>query len=257
MYAKIEHKLSSCADKKVQVEIAALMALLTTMPTRTLNDHRVYFEMAFELLADDQPNMILVRSLRANLGEIRDRSGSGFSRLISHLYGGGPLHTVMSALLVVFALSFVVVALLALGHHFTGVAVRHLSLDMPILLSGSGRTVVQLMLLTHAAFLGSIVSIIVRLRTFSSATDLGSLLIFVSVVTRPFISVMLAIFAFAAMKAGVVSFLGINLDDPSGPYLAWGIGFLCGFSERLAQDLVDRAGSAIGESGTTSPTPPV
>ena len=114
--------------------------------------------------------------------------------------------------------------------------------------------VAELMLLIHAAFIDA------RQRSGSAPEfpDHGvhSLLIFVSVVTRPFVSVMLAILVFVMMKAGVISFLGIDLDSPEGPYLAWGVGFLCGFSERLAQDFVVRAGGAFGESGPLKPNPP-
>lgn len=67
---------------------------------------------------------------------------------------------------------------------------------------------------------------------------------------------MFAILAFVMMKSGVISFLGIDLNAANGPYLAWGLGFLCGFSERLAQDFVDRAGGTLGASGPLNPKPP-
>lgn len=63
-----------------------------------------------------------------------------------------------------------------------------------------------------------------RLRDFLSIAAFSSLLIFVSVVTRPFVSVMFAILAFVMMKSGVISFLGIDLNAAHGPYLAWGLG---------------------------------
>ena len=43
----------------------------------------------------------------------------------------------------------------------------------------------------------------------------------------------------------MISFQGIDLAGPSAPYLAWAVGFLCGFSERFAQDFVVSASGRL------------
>jgi hypothetical protein len=211
--------------------------------------------MAFDQLAADQPNLIIVRSLRFSLGQIKDRSSGGITRMLSYLSGNSPTHAVLSGLFVVLVLALLISLIIAEGHRLASIASREMEYELPLFEAIRNFPIAQFMLLTHAAFIGSVVSIVVRLRDFLSVGAFSTLLIFVSVVTRPFISATFAIFAFAMMKAGVVSFLGINLDSPEGPYLAWGIGFLCGFSERLAQDIVVRAGGAFGESGPLNPKP--
>ncbi len=254
--AKIEHKLSSPIDDEVQVEIANLMRLLAVMRWKVVASHRAQFELAFDQLAADQPNLIIVRSLRFGLAEIKDRSAGGISRILSYLSGDAPLHAVLSGLIVVLVLALVISLVIAEGHRFASIAAKEMEYELPLFEAIRNMPIAQLMLLMHAAFIGSVVSILARLRDFLSIAAFSSLLIFVSVVTRPFVSVMLAILVFVMMKAGVISFLGIDLDSPEGPYLAWGVGFLCGFSERLAQDFVVRAGGAFGESGPLKPNPP-
>lgn len=254
--AKIEHKLSSPIDDEVQVEIANLVRLLGIMSWKTVASHRAHFEMAFDQLAADQPNLIIVRSLRFSLGQIKDRSSGGITRFLSYLSGDSPLHAVLSGLIVVLVLALVVSLIIAEGHRLASVAAKEMEYELPLFEAIRNVPIDQLMLFMHGAFIGSVVSILARLRDFLSIGAFSSLLIFVSVVTRPFISATFAIFAFVMMKAGVISFLGIHLDSPAGPYLAWGIGFLCGFSERLAQDFVVRAGGAFGESEPLNPGPP-
>ena len=51
----------------------------------------------------------------------------------------------------------------------------------------------------------------------------------------------------------MISFQGIDLAGPSAPYLAWAVGFLCGFSERFAQDFVVPV--AAGEPGAPALKP--
>lgn len=255
LQGKIAHKLAGRLDDEMQIEIANLVRLLTTMPWKMVSKNRVYFEMAFELLANDQPNMIIVRSLRFDIAEVKDRRSGWIARMLSYFCGDTPLHAVLSGLIVITSLSFIMAFLMAEGHRLALKASEDLGRDLPLLAAVKNMPIAQVIMLVHAAFIGSVVSILVRLRDFISVAVFSSLLIFVSVVTRPFISIMFAIFAFVMMKAGVISFLGIDLDAATGPYLAWGLGFLCGFSERLAQDFVGRASGAFGESPSTGPRP--
>lgn len=255
MRAKIEHKLADPLEDEVQVEIATLMRLLVTMPWQSILEHRFFFELAFDLLASDQPNMVIVRSVRFELGEVKDRSGGGLIRVLTYASGNTPLHAVLSGLLVVIILSFLIIFMMVAGHGLIKLLHEKYTLVLPLFGGMQEHVLRQFMLLTHAAFIGSVISIVVRLSDFLSITNFNAILVFISVITRPFISVLFAILAFVMMKAGIISFLGIDLDGTKGAYLAWGIGFLSGFSERLARDFVLRSGSALGESNQLDTKP--
>ena len=100
---------------------------------------------------------------------------------------------------------------------------------------------------TSTAFLGSIVSVIVRVRDFLHPGESSPLLLYISVLSKPFVGVTFALLAYCVLKAGLVSFVGVDLGSPQGHYLAWALGFLSGFSERFAQDFVISASAELGE----------
>jgi hypothetical protein len=80
-------------------------------------------------------------------------------------------------------------------------------------------------------------------------------LLYISVLTKPFVAVAFAILAYSVFKAGLVSFPGVDLEGPQAPYLAWALGFLCGFSERFGQDFVISASTVLGEPGSADKRP--
>ena len=57
----------------------------------------------------------------------------------------------------------------------------------------------------------------------------------------------LVVLVFSVLRGGLISFQGVDLTGPTAPYLAWAVGFLCGFSERFTSDFVVRAESKLGE----------
>jgi hypothetical protein len=75
-----------------------------------------------------------------------------------------------------------------------------------------------------------------------------------SSIGRPF-SPSSTISAFCSGSDFRVSFLGVDLGGPQGPYLAWAPGFLSGFSERFAQDFVIGASANLGELNPLDPSP--
>lgn len=248
LFAKIKPRLQGKLDDETQIEIAALARLLSTLPRSAVAENRAYFETAFDLLAAEDPNLLIVRSLRFNLGTIEDNSAGGLAKIILKICGNTPLTSVIAALCTIFVLSFVVVIALSAGHSLINTHSANLKAEFPLFFAIKDVPIGDYLLAIHAAFLGSIVSIIVRVRTFLNTTAFNPLLIYFSVLTKPVIAVTVAILAFSVMKAGLVSFLGVDLSGPSTPYVAWAVGFLCGFSERVAQDFLTRTGGALGES---------
>jgi len=161
--------------------------------------------------------------------------------------GRTPLTSVIAALSTIFILSFVVITVLGVFHQLVTSNAGNLKEEFPLFFAIKDVPVGLYFLTIHAAFLGSIVSVIVRVRVFLDGAAFNPLLIYFSVLTKPFIAAMFAILAFSVMKAGLVSFLGVDVSGSSGPYIAWSVGFLCGFSERVAQDFVTRTGGAFGQ----------
>ena len=106
-----------------------------------------------------------------------------------------------------------------------------------------------LIIAIHAAFIGGIVSILARIQDFLSNPSLSPLIIFISIIRKPFLAATLVVLVFSILRAGLISFHGVDLAGSSAPYLAWVVGFLCGFSERFAQDFVVSAGNRLSEPG--------
>src|SRR5205823_1794869 len=79
---------------------------------------------------------------------------------------------------------------------------------------------------------------------------------YVSLVTRPVVSVLFAVLVFSAVKAGLIAIHGLDLDGRHGLYVAWAIGFLCGFSEPLAQDVAVGASHLLDHSAPAAARPP-
>jgi hypothetical protein len=89
-----------------------------------------------------------------------------------------------------------------------------------------------------AAYLGGLVSVMSRLHGFARLGDFEHVFLFSNALARPLIGAISGIFAYAALKSGLVP-----LDQAVvaiGAYQVWTIGFIAGFSERLANDLVSR-----------------
>lgn len=65
--AKVEPKLGVKLDGEIQAEIANLTRLLATVPPNILATNRVYFELAFDLIGAEQPNLLLIKSIRVQM----------------------------------------------------------------------------------------------------------------------------------------------------------------------------------------------
>jgi hypothetical protein len=90
-----------------------------------------------------------------------------------------------------------------------------------------------------AAYLGGLVSILSRLQSFSKLRDFDPMFLFLNALAKPFVGAVFGLFAYAAVKSGLVP-LDQEIVDAADLYHLWAIGFLAGFSERFANDLVSR-----------------
>jgi len=179
------------------------------------------------------------------LSAVNDRYVGGFSRFLLFASGKTQLNAILSALFTIFMMSFLFIVVMSGGVKLMFAAVGGAGSDMRLLALLQGSSFNELLLVAHAAFLGSVVSIMSRIKAFLADASLTPLMMYVSVVTRPIVSVLVSVLVFCTIKSGMLSFHGIDFDGPNGYYIAWGIGFLCGFSERLAQNFVVAAGGTL------------
>ena len=80
----------------------------------------------------------------------------------------------------------------------------------------------------------------IRLRDLAEPDDFNPRMLLLSAYFKPFIGVIVAIFAYAALKSGIVSstFLSGAKDAQMQNGIYWVVSFICGFSERFAIGLV-------------------
>lgn len=245
LIARVEGRLAKRLDPEVQTELANLIGLLVEMPHRAVLASRVYFELAFDVLAAEQPNLGLARSIRMELSAINDAQSRGATRLISHVCGSTPLNAAISALLLAILLSFLLLFLMMSGQR---ILLEGLAGAAPLLATLNDGSITLLIIAIHASVIGGIVSILSRVQDFLTGSTFSPPLIFISVIRKPFLAAAFVVLVFSVMKIGLVSFPGVSLTGPTAPYVAWALGFLCGFSERFAQDFVVSASGRFGES---------
>lgn len=98
---------------------------------------------------------------------------------------------------------------------------QEMARDILLFSANDDRSVPLLILAVHGSLLGSIISILVRIQDYLLNPTLSPVLIYVSVISKPLLSVAVAVLAFAVLKAGVISFIGVDFNGPAAPYLAW------------------------------------
>lgn len=237
LHAKVQHQLEGSADERVQTEIAGLTRLLANMPRPVLYQNRVFFEMAFDLLAAEHPNLVLVTQLRLALFVAMEQS-TGLSKLIQAVAFG-----VLSTFL------FLFVSILSLNQAHVMIQALDLPVEkmQPIAQLMEQMPVPQIIVLVIAAFIGAVVSVLARFGSFLESARTAPLLVYVTVATKPFVSIAFASFVYAIVACGLVTLPGADLTPPTGNYVVWVIGFLSGFSERFVQDFVAQANRIAGE----------
>ena len=248
LFGCIQHKLNTAADSEFTAEVVGLNRLLTLMPPAVVDTNREFFELAFELLSADQPNLLLVGSIRRDLLERSRKYTGGIVRVLSFLSGRTLLNAVLAALLTVIVASFIFMLLMSGAVKFVFFAMSTGQADLRLLEVLKGPAYNELLIMFHAAFLGSMVSIMVRIKSFLIQPTLTPLLAYVSITARTAVAVFVAGMVFCSMKTGLFSFPSLDLNGPNGYYAAWLIGFICGFSERLSQNFVDLASNAFTEA---------
>jgi hypothetical protein len=255
LISRVEGKLATKLDDDVQAEIAKAIQLLVSMRRKVVVANRVYFELLFDILGAEQPNLLLSKSIRYEILAINVKKSYGILRLVSYLCGDTPLNAAVSALISATALAFFFLWLMTSGSR--GI-VREMAGTAELIAALDNRSVTLLIVAIHAAFIGSIISILARMQDFLADPTQTPILIYISIIRKPFLAATFVVLAFSVLSSGLISFHGVDLAGAAGPYLAWVVGFLCGFSERFAQDFVVSASGRFSETGPPDvrPSPP-
>lgn len=259
LYGCIRHKFDTAVDNNFTAEVAGFNRLLTLLPPEVVESKREFFELAFQLLQSDQPNLALVGSIRRDLTDISHKYVGGLSSFLSFISGRTLLNAVLSALLTVVIMSFASMLIMGGAIKLMFLASRTGQTNLHLMEVLTGPAYNELLIVLHAALLGSLVSIMVRIKSFLSQPTLTPLLAYVSITTRTAVAFLVGGLVFCTIKTEVFSFQALDLNGPNGYYAAWVIGFACGFSERLSQNIVELTSNALVDAtpkpGARQPLP--
>ncbi len=239
LYRRIRETLAGpmLHDEDIQYELACWVELLETSKEDLRDGERSRDEILARLvreagaavaaLLSAQPELVFARSLRVETENELLRHNGLVKRTLIRLTDGSPLLTVclgaFGALVLGFATHFTWYALQGVG------AVKALIPFDPA----------QSSAVASAAFLGGLVSILSRLKSFSRLGDFDHVFLFANALFKPFIGVIFGLFAYALWLSGLLP-LDQKLIADVTMHQLWVVGFLAGFSERFTQDLISR-----------------
>jgi hypothetical protein len=95
-----------------------------------------------------------------------------------------------------------------------------------------------LILIFVFAGLGSLTSVLTRISSIDLKEETSNFSVFVSGFSRPLVAMFLAVVVYLIVNGQIVDIKLGNPNDPKAGYLV--ISFLCGFSERFAEDIISR-----------------
>jgi len=229
----------------LQLEVALLIDLLSRNRRGFVYTHKVYFEAALELLAAEKPNCVLLQRLLSNLQVAEEREEGGLSGLIIRLCGPRPATATISGLISIFVLLCLALLLLVLGHSVLGRLAQVIDSIHPLVQMLDKLPIGHIIILVFSSFLGSVVSVVTRIGNLSQSSY-RPLSVYMNVLFRPLISLAFALFIYAILQTGMVSFLGLSLVGAKGVATLWAVGFLAGYSERFSRDFISQVESKMG-----------
>jgi hypothetical protein len=243
LYQRIRDKLGDpgLQDEEIQYELALWVELLETSKddlregTRSKDEilQRLVREagVAVTALLSDKPELVFARSLRLQAENELLRHDGWLKRTLIRFTDGSPVLTVCLGAFGAAAagLAIVLATVLLRG---TPLAIDPTAL-IPFDVAHSSA-------IAGAAFLGGLVSMLSRLQAFSRLGDFDQVFLFFNALFKPLIGVIFGLFAFAFWKSGLLPLDKELLQASLTPYQVWTVGFLAGFSERFANDVISR-----------------
>jgi hypothetical protein len=206
-------------------------------------------ELAIAAFKAAAPDKGLIDELISNVRGVDSEAQRGFQGVVLRFVGGSPLWAAL------------------LGAALSVVATTYLLFGLAVLLSSYSRAEVPIDPLVFAfmafgAMGGAITSVLTRLDDFAAMGRAKIELVFLNALVKPIVAVFLAITVVALFSSDAVNIAGFDIkvadiDPKNSEYLKqlaifWSVGFLSGFSERFARDVVGRVDPA-GEAPQPKP----
>jgi hypothetical protein len=202
---------------------------------------------ALAVAKSKSPNLNIVREIRNRLDLDILNQRSGLVPRIRRQIGASPVYAMLVGTLFAFIAGIAILSL----------AIISWNALKPYGVVGDLR-VKEIVLVVFAAIVGACVSILSRSDTFASLFVYDPFLIFVNCLVKPIVACGLAVTVYCIFGSGIMQVAGLTdaiagKPDEAGPDLKlaailWVVGFVVGFSERLAADLISRTESVFGTS---------
>ena len=212
----------------VQQEVAKVAKIVTRLETKADETANADLALILGALQAETPNLILARELRYAIKMRTGAFSNARTTWFMRLTGGSPTAIIVTGLIASFVTWVVIGPVwLWLFEDFESRSLTYFPLN-------------ELTTVVIAALLGAMVSIMVRLRDLAEPEDFNPRMLLLSAYFKPFIGVIIAIFAYAALKSGIISssFLTSASTEQMQNGIYWVVSFICGFSERFAIGLV-------------------
>ena len=239
LYRRIRDALAGPGvhDEEIQYELACWVELLETSKEHLRDGERSKQEIldrlvreagaAVSALLSEQPELVFARALRVETENELLRHNGLVKRTLIRLTDGSPLLTVCLGAFGALGLG--------LATHLAWYALQEFGPVKALVPFDQ----VQGSAVASAAFLGGLVSILSRLKSFSRLGDFDHVFLFTNALFKPFIGVIFGLFAYAFWLSGLLP-LDNKLITHVTVHQLWVVGFLAGFSERFTQDLISR-----------------
>jgi hypothetical protein len=230
--------IDEATDAEVQVEASRLTTCLVDLGPAASSGDLTLIESGVAALKAKGANIQVAKFVRNRLEIAHRNKKSGLVPWISRKLGDSPVYAMLVGVVssaVIWAVAFgATLAISAFWMEHTGA-----NYIMPI---------DETKPLVFAAFIGSLVSLLSRVDEFANLYIFDPFLVFLNAFLKPLIGTAVALTIYAIFKSGVVQVSGITLavSGDGYRYIFWALGFLAGFSERLASDLIARAQTVVG-----------
>jgi len=225
--ASIQQALQPGLDPKLQTQIARLVGLLPKLAEERNPVLESSAGIAARALLAEKPNLELGRRICDGLEKtvLREKNilrsiFSSRSPALKVVMGLGTL------LYIVIPLGVLVYTLFNQYDHFFGIPTDCLGL------------------VSIAGALGSIASIMVRLRDFTLVEAPDSTILFFTGLFKPIVGMAFALFVYTVLRSGLVP---LDIQPEKSMYFFAALSFVAGFSERFAQDVMSKAEDALGD----------
>ncbi len=100
----------------------------------------------------------------------------------------------------------------------------------------------QVLLVGLAGALGSIVSIMTRIEQFAKTANVDRTVLLLTGLFKPIVGTSFALFVYSTIQGGIIP---VTIDSDKTEFFLAAMGFVAGFSERLAADVVTKAEKVV------------